>query len=471
MKFFPALTIAGLAVAVSLLFTSCVKYQARPLSAPVVENQYRARSIDNKAIRTFAEAAGWKAWPPAVLDLNALALIATYYSPGLDVARAQIRIADAAVETARVRINPSLSANGGYSGQPDAHTIYGISPDFTIETAGKRGYRILQAKKNADATRLAFAEAQWSLWSKVRSALIDYVLAQRRLQLLAQERSVRSEIVEMLEKRLSVGAASQPQVDVYRVALLQVEAALEAARGDASQKRVALATAMGISPEALGAREVQYRFLNTAPADISLSLRKVERAGLLHRIDVRRMLVEYAAADAALRLEIARQYPNVQLGPSYGFEEGFARYTFSAVSALPIFNRNKGPIYAAEAKRRQVEAQFLALQSQAIGEMSGALTLYNSALKEWRQETQRVLTLQRDRVQAARRALQVGQGDRLSLSLAQLDMNTADLAQLDALTRLQTALGSLENSVQQPLEPGVHVPQAPEANPRQEVVH
>lgn len=434
-----------------------------------MEDQYRGRTIDNEAIQEFAQSAGRKQWPPSVLDLNALTLIAGYYSPDLDLARSQIRIADAAIRTAGARINPTLGADGGYNRQPGARTIYAISPGFTIETAGKRGYRTLQAEKDADAARLSFAEAQWLLWSKVRLALLDYLLAQRRLNLLKRETGLRTEISEMLEKRLSVGAASQPEVDVYRVELLRVEAALEAARGDAAQKRVALATAAGVPPEALANWNVEYTGLDAPPSDIALSLHQVQRAGLLHRVDVRRTLVEYASAEAALRLEIARQYPDLQLAPTYGFEEGFARYTFSAVSALPVFNRNQGPIQAAEARREQVEARFLALQAQAIGETGRALALYESALKEWRQESKRVTALQREREQAARRALAVGQGDRLSLALAQLETNTAALAQLDALVRVQTALGALEGAVQQPLEPGLSLPQTPEINPRHEV--
>jgi len=470
-KFAPVFPIAAFAIAIGLLLTGCVKYRARPLSAPALENQYRGRNIDNQAIQTFAKSAGLEQWPPAVLDLNALALVAEYYSPDLDLARSQIKLADAAIRTAGARINPSLSADGGYNRQPGAHTIYAVSPGFTIETAGKRGDRILQAEKDADATRLSFAEAQWLLWSRVRSALLDSLLAQRRFNLLQREGGLRVDISEMLEKRLSVGAASQPEVDVYRVELLRVEAALEAAAADAAQKRVALATATGVPPEALASWQVEYPGLDAPPSEIALSLHQVQRAGLLHRIDVRRTLVEYAAAEAALKLEVARQYPDVQIAPTYGFEEGFARYTFSAISALPIFNRNEGPIQAAEARRRQVEARFLALQSQAIGETGRALVLYQSAYKEWRQESERVTALQREREQAARQALAVGQGDRLSLTLAQLETNTAALAQLDALVRVQTALGALESSVQQPLEPGLSVPQAPEVNPRREVTH
>lgn len=470
MRLRPALPIAIVSLAAGLVLTGCIKYKARPLNAAVVEHQYRARSIDSAAVQKFVQSLGWKRWPPAILDLNALTALASYYNPDLDIARTQIAIADAGVRTANVRINPSLNADGGYYGQPGAHPLYGVSPGFTIETAGKRGYRTLQAEKNADAARMSFAEAQWLLWSKVRLALLDYVLSERRLNLLQREADLRTQLNEMLEKRLQVGAVSQPNIDVYRVELLRAEAAAETARGDVAQKRVTLATAVGIPPEALVNRTIQYKNLDAPPAEISLSLRKVRKAGLIHRIDVRRTLVDYAAADAALKLEIARQYPDIQLAPGYGFQEGFVSYTFSSVvNSLPVFNRNKGPIAAAEARRQQVEARFRALQSQAIGEMAKALALYHSAFTAWQTESTRLKQIEQDREQAARRALQAGQGDRFTLVLAQIETNTAALGQLNGLTQVQTSLGALEDSVQQPLEAGMGVPEVPEVNPRHEV--
>src|SRR5262249_956981 len=55
-------------------------------------------------------------------------------------------------------------------------------------------------------------------------------------------------------------------------------------------------------------------------------------------------LAEYAAADAALRLEVAKQYPDVQLTPGYVFEEGFARYTLNtALQPLALSRRTSGP--------------------------------------------------------------------------------------------------------------------------------
>jgi cobalt-zinc-cadmium efflux system outer membrane protein len=472
MKRCPAIQWVVLSFATGLLLTGCVRYKARPLSAPVIESQYRARSIDSDAIQKFVRTAGWSQWPPAILDLNALTLIAAYYSPELDVSRSEVTIADAAVRSARPRPNPSLGADGGYSAQPEAHPIYSVAPGFTIETAGKRGDRILLAEKNAEIARLTFAEAQWLLWSRVRAALMDYMLAERKLNLLQRESELRTDALGLLEKRLSVGAAAQPEVNVYRVELLRATARLDTARGDAAQKRVALATALGVAPEALANKGIEYRNLDTPPANVSLTIHDIQKAGLLHRIDVRRMLVEYSAAEAALKLEIARQYPDIQLTPTYGFEEGFARYVFSsALNTLPIFSRYRGPIYSTEARRSQVEARFRALQAQVIGEMGRALALYRSSLQAWQTQSDQLVKIEREREDAARRALQAGQGDRLSLVLAEIETNTVALGQLNALVQVQTSLGVLEDSVQQPLEAGVRMFSAPEGNPRHEVVH
>lgn len=456
---------------VALLLAGCVKYRPRPLSAPAVEHQYRSRSIVDDGLAKSALAAGWNRWPPAVLDLNALTLIAAYYNPDLDVSRTQVAIAQAGVQTATARLNPSLTGDGGYNTNPDTHPLYGGALGFTIETAGKRGYRILQAERDAEAASLLFSEAQWQLWSRVRTALVDVALAQERLSLLERETNLRFEISQMLDKRLSVGAASQPEAGLYRVELLRSQAALEAIRGDALAKRVALATAVGVAPQSLN-RAVAFPGLEQPPVDIDFPIHNVQRAGLLHRIDIRRAVVEYAAAEAALRLEIARQYPDLQLTPGYNFEEGFARYTFSSlIGSLPVFDRNQGPIRAAEARRAQGEARLRALQSQAIGEMERALALYRSAFQEWREESDRLDRIEREREQAAQRALDVGQGDRFSLTLIQLERNTAALGRLDALVQVQASLGALENSVQQPLEAGMTIPLVPVVNPRREITH
>jgi len=221
------------------------------------------------------------------------------------------------------------------------------------------------------------------------------------------------------------------------------------AEGEVAQSLSSLETAGALPPSSLTGITITLSALEAPPSEQELPIRKIQRAGLLHRADVRRTLTEYAAADALLRLEIANQYPNITLSPSYAFQEGFADYTLGiGLNALPILHRHEGPIAEAEAQRRQVETQFRALQSRAIGQMEEALRQYRAALAEWKEADDKFLHVQQDREAAARAAMAAGQGDRLAVDVARLLTIAAGRTRLDALQRAQTALGALEDSMQ-----------------------
>jgi outer membrane protein, heavy metal efflux system len=200
--------------------TGCVHYIAGPLNPPVIEDQYRIRSLNNPELAAFVHLQpnkGSTNWPPAVLDLDSLTLVAYFYQPDLDVARARAAAAEAAVITARQRVNPSVSGDAGYSKNPESVITYAATPTFTIETAGKRGYRTLQAEKLAEAARLSFVEAGWQVRNRVRAAVLVHLFAQRRLDLLRNESGVREDLGEIFEKRRA--AASSCDSDILGVGL------------------------------------------------------------------------------------------------------------------------------------------------------------------------------------------------------------------------------------------------------------
>lgn len=463
--------LAGLFGACGL--AGCAAYHARPLAAPQLETAYRARTLDDASLRSFVEAnAGPERpeWPPSILSLRTLTLVGYYYSPDLEIARAQIAVAEANVRAAGARVNPDLAVNAGYNRNPESHVEYGVVPSFTLETAGKRGYRTLRAERQADAARIGLLEAGWVLRSRIRAAFMNHVLATERLALLRSEQNIRGEIVAIFDRRLAVGDAARPELDVYRIDLITNDAAVRAASGDVAQTRAVLANAVGVPLAALQDVPVASPALDAPPAEEVLPIRTLQRAGLLHRADLQRSLADYAATDAGLRLELARQYPDIVLSPGYTFEEGFARYVLgAALQPVALFHRNQGPIAVAEAQRVEAASRFEQLQSQAIGEMERALVQYRSALDEWREANDRLIGVQRDREEAARRALAAGEGDRLSLATVRLQTVTAARARLDALTRVQTALGALEDAMQQPLEAALSVPDPTRVSPRKGV--
>ena len=436
-------------VIVAALLTSCVKYHPRPLDPPRSEQQFRARALSDPGLRTFLKRANW---PPANLNLNDLEAVAIYFNADLDMARAQLRTAQAAVITAKARPNPSLSAGAGWTNSPESPLVFHFDPAFTVETGGKRGWRILEAEKLAEAARVALDEAAWRVRVRVRNTWLDYVMALRSLDLFRNERKVRAAVAELLETRLRVGEASQPDVNVARTALISVEVEVRAAETNVNESAAALAAAVGLPVLP------KIDTLALPPAPSSLPLADVQRAGLLHRADIRRSLLEYAAAEANLHLEIANQYPDLQYSPGYSFDEGHHKIALSPALNVPLFNRNRGPIAESEARRAEAEARFNALQAQAIGEMEIALARYNGALAELSDADQRLVRLQQTREAAMRRAVQAGEEDRLTLAGVQVEGAVAARARLDALRRVQSALGAVEDAVQQSLEPGYVLP-------------
>jgi outer membrane protein TolC len=200
------------------------------------------------------------------------------------------------------------------------------------------------------------------------------------------------------------------------------------------------------------------------PAAESFSPQKIQKEAVLNRLDVRSALAEYAATQSALQLEIARQYPDVEIGPGYQYEEKNSFFTLGLSSTLPIFNRNQGPIAEAEARRKESEAAFLATQAQVIAQSETALARYDAALKELAEADESLNKIQTVQEQMARRAVASGESDRLELNGVLLQGSAAAKARLDALGRAQTALGELENAVQRPLAPGDLMPPIPDSS-------
>jgi outer membrane protein TolC len=447
----------------AVLLAGCVRYRANVLSPPALEDSFRARSLSDAGLSAFlrdSQAATAKS-PPSELDVRTLALVGYYFSPDLAVMRARLTTAERAVQAAGLRPSPSLSFETGYNRNPESHALYSIFPSFTIETAGKRGLRILQAEQQVEAARATFMETGWVVRSRIRSAVYNFLLAERRQKLLEGEVALRSEVVDIYQKRLAAGEAPRPELDIYRVDLVTAQSSLGAALGETAQLRVLAGNAAGLPGSSLESISLRAPEIDAPPSLETLPVAMVRKAGILHRADVRRSLAEYAAADAALRLEVARQYPDVQLTPGYVFEEGFARYTLNAVLQPLALYRNRPVIQQAEAGRNQAAAQFQLVQTQAIGEMERAVAQYQAAFKAWQDAGSRVLAIQRDREAAARRALEAGEGDRLGVATARLETIIASRTELEALTRVTTALAALEDAMQEPLTAALQIGDPP----------
>jgi cobalt-zinc-cadmium efflux system outer membrane protein len=448
----------------TLILTGCAarRYQSAPIVPTESASRLGSRNLDDPGLQAFLERNvdhPVAPWPPKTWDLETLSLAALYFNPTLEVVRARVLEAQAAVVTAGARPNPSVSV------APSIPSPYLFNLDFAvpIETAGKRGHRIQSARSLENAARFDLADSAWKVRSGVRAALLNYLLASRSLDLLRTEEKIRVEQVNILEQRFAVGEIPRPEVDLARIELSKTHLAISTAEGQIAEAKVALAASVGIPVAGLQGLNFSWSDFDSPPSAESLSPEHIQQEAVLNRLDVRRSLAQYAAAESDLQLEISKQYPDVQIGPGYTYEEKNNFFTLGLSTTLPIFNRNQGPIAEAEARRKQAAASFLERQAQVIAGSERALALYVAALKELAEADQSLHKLQDAHLQMMQQAVQLGEEDRLSLNGVQVESSVVARARLDALARAHSALGELEDAVQRPLDPGNQFPLCPES--------
>ncbi len=457
-----------------MMLAACARYHAEPLSPAERAASIEARSLDNPRLLKFIALEQKKSTSDKPWGLSNLTLAALYYHPDLDIARAKLSGAEAAVMTARQRPNPTLGLTNVFGESaatgsiPPGAVPITVGPliELVLETFGKRQDRTAQARHLADSARWDLATAGWQVRGRVRSALLGLWGAQRQLALSRQQLALQQQLVDLLQHRFAAGAASSLDLARERIKRTQITFAIRDLERTAADAWAELAAAIGVPLRALDGINLSLdAFDHPDPLLAHIGTGELRRDALTKRTDVEASLDEYQATQSALRLAVANQYPNIILGPGYEYDFGVNKYILDLGSELPIFQQNQGPIAEALARRQQAAADFTALQLRIIGAIDRAATAYRTA-------TQSVATGDALLADETRRAPQVersfraGQVDRPTLVTAELEAAATVLSRFKAVVQQRQAIGALEDALQLPLfDPG-HLPAVPEQNPR-----
>jgi outer membrane protein TolC len=453
----------------SAVIAGCASFHSKPISPSETASQFEARMLDNPDLKKFIETNlrhKMTTWPPKSWDITMLTLAAFYYNPELDVVRAKWGVAKAGVITAGAVPNPALGSSIGFISNQTSGVnpwLYGFTLDIPIETAGKRGYRLARAAYLSTSARLNIAVTAWHVRSRLRASLVNLYAADHSETLLKKQETIQEELVRLLEKRLTTGEVSLPDVTQARISLNQIRLSLREAQKQSAEALVQTAGSLGLPVTAVKGVDFSSDFIEREPANLPSN--NIRRQSLLNRADILSALSEYDAAQSALHLEIARQYPDISLGPGYNFDDAQDKWTIGLSVTLPVFNRNKGPIAEAEARRTEAAARFTALQAQVIGETDRSLTGYRAALQKL-ETVDALLTNQKNRLQSVLAMFNLGETDRLALLGAEQELALSELSRLDTLVKTQQSLGLLEDALQRPLDSLGSLPMAPETNPR-----
>lgn len=443
--------IGTLVLFIFLVFLSgCATYEAKPIDPSASLATWQGRSLDDPGLQEFLKNRALSAGScPGRWSLSELTLAALYFHPDIAAARAEKEIAEAGVKQESELPNPVLSIGPGYNS-----TSSGISPwilttalDFPIELPPKRSLRRKGAEKKAEASSWRLASTAWEVRNRVRKAMLEVYTAERMVSVLHKQESLQSEIVTLLKGKRDAGEASAFEASQSRLGLNQTRLSLHEAERQEAVGRVRLAEAVGVSSAALARVQLDYSAFTSALPPVGLGAAR--RQALTNRADILAALADYSAAEEELHLQIANQYPDINLGPGYELDQTDNKWSLGLSVELPLLNQNRGRIAEAEAARKLAEANFLQIQSAALAEIDAAVADLKGA-HEKTMAARAIVTEVRQEAETERKIKEVGEAERLELLHRDLEVSAARLALIDAELGEQDAVGSLENALQKP---------------------
>ena len=438
-----------------LLLAACAKqdYVASPIDTEASFLSVIEQAPDESGFKSFLSENGFdtQIWPIQQWDIDSLTLSGLYFDPQLKAELAGLDVFDADTDIARQRRNPRLSVPLEHRAE-DRGTpwSYGLVTQILYERKDKRMARIAQAQAKKQAARIRVQQKAWALYIGMHRDLVVYRNTLRRHGLLAQQQELLEEALQLVQRRFDLGRASSFEVSSARLELQRLileRSSQEAMTLDAFQK---LSNRTGLTSGKIDRDKIVEDSTLVISASFIENLAENSHTYLLNHYDIRVGLYEYTSFEAALKFEIEKQYPDINLSPGFVLEQGDNIWSLGAQWFLPLFHNNDGQIAKALAQREYKQRQFIALQTRLYNDLKNRHQKYLNAESSWNEANQLVQELE-SRQSILVRQHELGYTDRLSLVTSQLETLRARLSVLGLEFARLNALISLEEIVQIPV--------------------
>lgn len=251
---------------------------------------------------------------------------------------------------------------------------------------GKQVASKAAAKLNIDVAQAEYADVMRREIDQTVDAF--YVALEADVALTMAQQTVESlaELERTAKARAKEDEKAKVEVGRVRLAVLDAQRALRRARAAADTTKTQLRTRIGRAPDAPDF--VVKGVLTVKAAAPSVPLQRAWDGALQNRPDIIAARRAVEAAEAGVKREKARAYPQVSLMAGVDYQDqvaitGFRNawfYTLSAATTLPFTDRNQGRIMAAEAGVRAARANLAALVAEMHAEVDQAIAEYEEAL-------------------------------------------------------------------------------------------
>lgn len=306
----------------------------------------------------------WAEPAPSFAEL----LVRLDQTPAALEAEALFDAAQARARQARVRPNPTLAVDvenafggGPFSGYDNAETTLSVTQD--LELWGRRPARVNAALADSGAASLRRDLAVIDAAGRLALAYADAEAGARRAT-LAEE----SLALTLADARAALVLVEEGREPLLRGIQGESEAAAARASldGALAERDAAFARLTAVAMLSRPVTGIDVSLLDQTPGSVS--------PGADLTPTVRVAEAERSAAESRIAVERTRSRPDISasIGLRRYEAEGATALTFGLSLPLPLFDRNRGNIEAAQAEHRAAGARLLAARQEAQADRSAA---------------------------------------------------------------------------------------------------
>lgn len=420
---------------IGLCLVGCQRYQPAPLSPEeVVASVSQERKDVEKGPFTFPRAA----------ELMAR------HSPSLKEFRAEHETALALAKVKTPLPNPELGLGlafgSGDAVEEDATKPFG-SITFAIPT-GRRRSR--QDELNSLSAELAFVELRAKhreLYLDLRRQYSEWILTRERLETRRRLSEASDKSMATAKKLAETGFVSPLDIGLLELETTRVRTEILGGRRELAEIEGGLSETLGVEAGAFQSPP-EGPLPDVPQSDVDLP--KLTALMISNHAGLARLRARYEVAEAELRLEVARQYPDLKFGASLSGEVGEEKTVLGLPVGieLPIFDRNQQGIATARQRREEIRIRYEAAANRALAVLDRARWHLQLAQEKGKLVREVFLPGAEANIRLARKLHEAGNLDPLRLLETErsqrailIEASDSDLAVRKAWIELEQAVG------------------------------
>lgn len=408
----------------------CQTFQADPLNASAHASGWRARTPGDESVRAFARRLGGEGRKSGGFNaadgitLPEAEVVALVYNPDLRLARLKANVARATADHAGRWDDPQLGIDVlNVTESVPNPWLLGGSLSLTLPVSGR-----LQAEKSrADAAHHAalaeVVETEWQTLRDLRAAWITWSANHLRLEETERMVAALDGISDTTGRLAESGELPRTEAALFTVEHETRKAGIVRLRAKVAEGEQEIRALLGLAPKAPA--RLRPKMIPGFKTRTSSNL--ADTSPTLVRLQS-----EYAVAELTLLREIRKQYPDIELGPQFGREDGQSRIGIIGAIPIPILNSNKGGIAAARAERELARAAFETGIERAEGRLATLRARLAGARASRAAIESNVVPLVDRQLADARRLVELGEGGSLVLLESITRANQAKLDLIEA---------------------------------------